>query len=236
MTLFVFLSRTFSQSNFFQCYSVFFSISVSRSLPRSFSPTLFHNSCAPLCLYRPLFFSSVPLFLLSFFFGLSVSLFLLLPGVAHVKLTGPDKDNSLTHSVVYFSPLLSPLFHFIPLSSLTPLSSILPFNRVLWSLFFRPFLSICFIPPLFSPLVGNLFNPVISLSCCLLFDSSFPSSISPSTHLSYRLSIHLSSYLPSHQSVYLSIRPSISPSACPLPSLSSTFSTQSPPLPICANA
>lgn len=41
-----------------------------------------------------------------------------LPGVARVSLTRPDRDNSLTHSVVCFSPLLFPPLHSIPLLSL----------------------------------------------------------------------------------------------------------------------
>lgn len=116
----------------------------------------------------------------------SVCLSVSLPGVARVKLTRSDKDNSLTHSVVYFSPLLFPLFHSIPLLSLTPLSSILPFNHVSWSFHFS-----CFYPsvlPLsFSPLAGNLFYPVISLSCCMLLHSCRLSSLSPSIRLSIYL-------------------------------------------------
>lgn len=54
--------------------------------------------------------------------------------VARVKLTRPDSTNSLTHSVVYFTVLLSPHFHSIPLSSLTPPSSVLPFNYVSFEL------------------------------------------------------------------------------------------------------
>lgn len=37
-----------------------------------------------------------------------------LPGVAHVSLTRVDRDNSLTHSVVCFPPLLFPPLHFHP--------------------------------------------------------------------------------------------------------------------------
>lgn len=196
---------------------------LSASLIQSFLPALLSLSLAVfICLSFSLYFPAS----VGFSCTLSVCLSVSLPGVARVKLTRPDKDNSLTHSVVYFSPLLFPLFHSIPMSSLTPLSSILPFNRVSWSFHFD-----CFYPsvlPLpFSPLAGNLFYPVISSSCCLLFHSCLPSSISPSICLSGCLFIYVC--LSSNQSVFLCLHTSLY--VCPLLSPSQPFQPSLHPSP-----
>lgn len=125
------------------------------------------------------------------------------PGVARVKLTRPDKDNSLTHSVVYFSPLLFPRFHSIPLLSLTPLPYILLFSR------HRLFILTASIHPssiLFSSLVGNLFHPVIYLSRCLLLHAHalLPASVHPSVFLAISLYVCLLT----DQSVFICIHTS----------------------------
>lgn len=78
-----------------------------------------------------------------------------LPGVARVKLTRADRDNSLTHSVVYFSPsALLPTLSLHP--SVIPRSSLIhPAVQPRLMVFsFRLLLSICFSSP---PPAGDLF-------------------------------------------------------------------------------
>lgn len=106
-----------------------------------------------------------------------------LPGVARVKLTRPDRDNSLTHSAVYFSPLLFPRLSLRP--SVIPHSSpIHPAVQPGFTVFsFRLFLPICFLPLLSSPLAGDLFFPVIYLLRCLLIHTR-----PPFQHQSFHLS------------------------------------------------
>lgn len=173
-------------------------------------------------------FLATVLFFVPLFHFLWFSHFVCPPGVARVKLTRPDKDNSLTHSVVYFSPLLFPLFHSTLLWSLTPLPYTLLFNC------HRLFISSASIHPsyiLFSSLAGNLFYSVISLSHCLLLHTRPSSSITPAICLSFFLSVYVC--LATDPFVFLCICTSHWLSSSPS---NSTFSNQSPPFPFCARA
>lgn len=156
-------------------------------------------------------FLATVLFFVPLFHFLWFSHFVCPPGVARVKLTRPDKDNSLTHSVVYFSPLLFPLFHSILLWSLTPLPYTLLFNC------HRLFISSASVHPsyiLFSSLAGNLFYSVISLSHCLLLHTRPSSSITPAICLSLAISLSTSALQLIHLSFYASVHPTDFP---PLP-------------------
>lgn len=167
------------------------------SLIQSFHSALLYTFFVPPGLHLSLFYTFFLCF--SEIFLRSVCLPVSLPGVAHVKLTTPDKDNSLTHSVVYFSPLLFPLFHSIPHSSL-----IHPVVQPCLMVFsFRLLLSICFTPPVFSSggqpiLPSYLF--IVSSAVSLL-----PSAQHQSIHLSFWLSLHLC--LPLNGSICLSMHP-----------------------------
>lgn len=126
-------------SSFFYCLSV--SLFLCRTL-------LFIFCCSTFFL---LFFH--------FYFSLCPSIHLSPPssGVARVKLTRPDKDNSLTHAAVYFSPPLFPLLLLRP--SVIPHSSLLH-PAILPCLMVSSISAASthlFYPPLFSPLVGNPF-------------------------------------------------------------------------------
>lgn len=179
------------------------SLRLSLSLIQSFLSATVHFLCPFVCLHLSLFYTLFLCFCQ--FFLHSAWLPVSLSGVARVKLTPPDKDNSLTHSVVYFSPLLFPLFHSIPL--VIPHSSFIhpPIQPCLMGFFSLA----CFYPSVLSvplpPLAGNLFCPVISLSCCLLFRACLPPSIS----LSIWLSLYL--YLPLSGSICLSMHPDVPP-------------------------
>lgn len=196
----LFLSLTFKFFNFlvdlFFCSLVSFvssSLTLSLSLIQLFLSALLYILC-------PFLSSSVSLLhFLSLF--LSVCLPVSLSGVARVKLTTPDKDNSLTHSVVYFPPLsLHPSV--IPHSSFIH-PAVQPCLMVfsVWLL-----LSICFTSPVFSSggqpiLPSYLF---IVLSAVLLL----PSTQHQSIHLSFWLSLHLC--LPLNGSICLSMHPYVS--------------------------
>lgn len=152
-----------------------------------------------------------------------------LPGVARVKLTRPDRDNSLTHSAVYFSPLLFPRLSLRP--SVIPHSSpIHPAVQPGFTVFsFRLFLPICFLPLQSSPLAGDLFFPVIYLLRCLLIHTR-----PPFQHQSFHLSfLAISPSKSASQLINLSFfYTSIRPSDCPPLFSYSTFSPLPPPLPI----
>lgn len=137
-----------------------------------------------------------PLFSVVLALCLSVSL----PGVVHVKLTRPDKDNSLTQSVVCFSPLFFALFHSIPQSSL-----IHPAVQLHYMVFsFRRLPSICFTPSVFL-LWREMYSTQLSVYCVVwsFCHSCLPSSISPSIWLSGSLSIVIRLW--ADQSVFLCI-------------------------------
>lgn len=167
--------------------------------------SLFHTLSLP---YPDLFFSHLTLFFLLFMFlkcrytfslypvviclsplfsvVLALCLSVSLPGVVHVKLTRPDKDNSLTQSVVCFSPLFFALFHSIPQSSL-----IHPAVQLHYMVFsFRRLPSICFTPSVFL-LWREMYSTQLSVYCVVwsFCHSCLPSSISPSIWLSGSLSI-----------------------------------------------
>lgn len=150
-----------------------------------------------------------PLFSVVLALCLSVSL----PGVAHVKLTRPDKDNSLTQSVVCFFPLFFALFHSIPRSSLSPLSSILQFSCITWSFHFDGF------HPSVLPLPFSSFGGKCILPSYLFIVSSglsfMPSIQHQSIHLAFWVSFYR--YQTVSRSICLSIHLCVSV-AVPSPS------------------
>lgn len=127
-----------------------------------------------------------PLFSVVLALCLSVSL----PGVAHVKLTRPDKDNSLTQSVVCFFPsVLRPLsLH----PSVIPQSSLIhPAVQLHYMVFsFRRLLSICFTPSVFL-LWRAMYSTQLSVYCVVwsFIHAFHPASVHPSGFLGLFLSL-----------------------------------------------
>lgn len=127
----------------------------------------------------------------SFIFMNSVCPSISLPGVAHVKLTRSDKDNSLTQSVVYVSSLSSAPLHYIPLLFLTPLPYFLLFSRHCPSIFH---------PIFFHFTLLSLYHVV----CLLTHTLPLPVSVHPSVFLAISLYVCIIT----DQSVFISsIRP-----------------------------
>lgn len=113
-----------------------------------------------------------------------------LPGVARVKLTRPDKDNSLTQSVVYVSSRSPAPLHYIPLLFLTPLLFLL-FSRHCPSIFH---------PVFFHFTLLSLHHAV----CYLVHTLPLPASVHPSVFLAISLFVCIIT----DQSVFIaSIRP-----------------------------
>lgn len=131
----------------------------------------------------------------SLIFMNSVCLSISLPGVARVKLTRPDKDNSLTQSVVYVSSLSPAPLHYIPLLFLTPLPYFLLFSRHCPSIFHPVFFHftllslhhvVCYLTHILPhpASVHPSFFLAISLYVCIITDQSvFIASIRPTDFL-----------------------------------------------------
>lgn len=193
------------------------------SLTQSFLSELLYAFFVPLCLHLSLFYTLFLCF--SQFFLHSVCLPVSLPGVARVMLTTPDKDNSLTHSVVYFSPSVLPPLSLHP--SVIPHSSLIhPAVQPCLVVFSFPMLlSICFTPPVFSsggqPILPSYLFIVLSAISLL------PSAQHQSIHLSFWLSLYLC--LPLNGSICLSVHPYVPD--CPLLSPTQPFQPSLHPSP-----